>query len=116
MRRIYCNSDVGGTCRRAAAYTSLIYDGAGNIVGSDIYACPSFYRYPKTSDLCDSPLDDINASKGGIMLHELSHATAGTLDIAYVCALIRDKLSPQQRLYNADNYQCMALFVYRYNC
>ncbi|KAL0062451.1 hypothetical protein AAF712_010663 [Marasmius tenuissimus] len=114
-RKIYCNQDPAGICSRAGAYTRVVRSG-GNIVGSDIFACDSFYNFQDTPNVCRQNINDITASKGGVMLHELSHATAGTDDVAYSCNTVQG-LTAQQKLNNADNYQCMALNIYRiYNC
>jgi deuterolysin len=116
VRKIYCNSDPANICSRAAAYTLVVRDGSGKIVGSDIYACESFYSFQSTPNVCTQNIDDINNSLGGVMLHELSHATSGTDDVAYGCRTVQS-LSAAQKKNNADNYQCMALNIYRiYNC
>ncbi|KAL0062457.1 hypothetical protein AAF712_010669 [Marasmius tenuissimus] len=115
-RNIHCNEDPAAACNRAAAYVLFDYDRAGNIIGSDIYTCDVFYRFSDTPDICRMQINDINASRGGIMLHELSHATVRTRDIAYYCQNVQ-RLSPEQKLNNADSYQCMALNIYRLsNC
>ncbi|TFL01365.1 hypothetical protein BDV98DRAFT_507545, partial [Pterulicium gracile] len=62
------------------------------------------------------PIDQIDNSKGGVMLHELPHATSGTTDHICGCRAVQG-ISAAQKRDNADNYQCMALNVYRlFNC
>ncbi|KAJ8089353.1 hypothetical protein PM082_014601 [Marasmius tenuissimus] len=115
-RQIFCNSDPANICSRATAYTLLTYDGQGNIISSDIYTCEGFWGLPDTPQICSMNINDINASKGGVILHELSHATSNTGDIAYYCNTVGN-LSPSDKTNNADNYQCMGLNIYRiYNC
>ncbi|KAK1231136.1 hypothetical protein PQX77_005764, partial [Marasmius sp. AFHP31] len=81
-----------------------------------IYTCEGFWGLPGTPDICRMNINDINNSKGGVILHELSHATANTGDIAYFCNTVGN-LSANDKTNNADNYQCMALNIYRiYNC
>ena len=115
-RQVYCNRDDAGICNRATAYAIIWRNGNGQITQSDIYMCDGFFGLQGTPDVCRQPLDQINNSKGGVMLHEMSHATGGTTDHAYGCGAVQG-LSAQQKFDNADNYQCMSLNVYRlFNC
>lgn len=105
-RQVYCNRDDGGGCDRFAAY---VWNG-------HVYMCDNFFSFQGTPDVCRQPIEQINNSKGGVMLHELSHATGGTADHVYGCQAVQG-LSAQQKGTCADNYQCMALNVYRiFNC
>lgn len=65
---------------------------------------------PKLTDLTlhTEPIEQINNSKGGVMLHELSHATGGTADHVYGCQAVQG-LSAQQKGTCADNYQVRAV-------
>lgn len=114
VRQVYCNQDPAGICNRASAYV-LLYLSGGAITSSDVYICDSFYNFPNTRDVCGWDINNLGYTKGGVMLHELSHATAATTDV-YYCGPVQ-QLSPAEKFNNADNYQCMALHIYRqYNC
>ncbi|KAJ8073646.1 hypothetical protein PM082_011924 [Marasmius tenuissimus] len=114
-RKLYCNQDPANICSQADAYTSLGLSG-GTITSSDIYVCNGWYGYQDTPSICLQPVGGASASKGGIILHELSHATSATDDVAYTCGTVQG-LTAQQKLNNADNYHCMSLFIYRlYSC
>lgn len=111
-RQVYCNRDPANLCNNgAAAYVMLSLSG-GNILASDAYMCNGFFNFQPTGDICKQNIDDINNSRGGVMLHEMSHATAATTDHIYGCRAVRN-LNAQQKLSNADNFQCMALAVWR---
>ncbi|TFK95254.1 hypothetical protein BDV98DRAFT_578033 [Pterulicium gracile] len=119
-RQIYCNRDTAGLCGPQSgviAYAIIVTSG-GNIVGSDIFTCDSFFNNyrPTAQAICPSSVDNLPWSQGGIMLHELSHATAGTTDVAYGCNTNRN-LQHNDKFRNADNYQCLALHNFRlHNC
>ncbi|KAL0058606.1 hypothetical protein AAF712_014702 [Marasmius tenuissimus] len=102
-RKLYCNQDPANICSTSGAYTMLGQSG-GTIYTSDIYACHSFYNFSETPTVCRQNTADITASRGGVMLHELSHATAATDDVAYYCKTVQG-LSAAQKKNNADNYQ-----------
>ncbi|KAG7089446.1 hypothetical protein E1B28_011131 [Marasmius oreades] len=56
------------------------------------------------------------SSRGGIILHELSHAVDGTDDVIYGCTAA-SQLSPADKKRNADSYRCFGLNVYlEWNC
>jgi hypothetical protein len=98
---MYCE-DPRGVCAgngAIVAYTLLLLSG-GNIVGSDIYACNPFWGYPVTHDgTCQGR--EVG-TRGGVMLHELTHAVFAATDI-YGCSTARG-LSDAQKVKNADNY------------
>ncbi|TFL01373.1 hypothetical protein BDV98DRAFT_604672 [Pterulicium gracile] len=97
--QVYCNRDDASVCNRAAA---CVWNG-------NVYMCDNFLTFQE-------PIEQINNSKGGVVLHELSHVSADTTDHAYGCQTVQG-LSTQQKRNNADDYQCMALNVYRIlNC
>ncbi|KAK7042525.1 neutral protease 2 [Favolaschia claudopus] len=114
-RKIFCSGDPANLCGANSgviAYTLVVTSG-GNIVGSDIYMCEYFFTsVGETPGICSGGFDVTQSSKGGVVLHELSHATAGTSDIAYGCTACA-KLGAADKKNNADNYRCMALAIYK---
>ncbi|KAK7001704.1 neutral protease 2 [Favolaschia claudopus] len=91
-RKIYCNKDHASLCGGSGGVIA-----GGKIVGSDhwltrlpkrlIYTCDYlFNNVGSTAGVCSGGFDSTASSKGGVILHELSHATAGTADIAYGCS------------------------------
>lgn len=70
--------------------------------------CDIFYEEVETKELCGSVTVNDRKIRGGTTLHELTHAVAGTEDVGYGCE-DNMKLSPDQALSNADNYNvCLA--------
>lgn len=118
IRNSYCGGDTNGLCAPGTgvvAYTLLYFDENGNIVGSDIYTCENFFTDIPTNSICSDGIGGL-ASKGGVILHELSHATSGTNDIAYGCDTVVS-LSDEDKYNNADNYRCMGEAIYlHYRC
>ncbi|KAJ7589099.1 hypothetical protein C8J56DRAFT_30422 [Mycena floridula] len=117
--RIIGCTDPANLCpgSNVIAYT-LVGTSGGNIVSSDIFMCPSFFTgVGETPQICGSgTFDPTQSSKAGVILHELSHATSGTSDIAYGCSVTAG-LSAADKRNNADNYRCMGLAIYKhYNC
>ncbi|KAF7322005.1 Neutral protease 2 [Mycena kentingensis (nom. inval.)] len=114
-RKIWCNSDPAGLCGANSgviAYTVVVTSG-GQIVGSDIYNCQIFFDSVRnTPSICAQGFDATTSSKGGVILHELSHATSGSNDIAYGCSAASG-LSVANKKNNADNYRCMGLAIYK---
>ncbi|KAJ7091931.1 hypothetical protein B0H15DRAFT_948128 [Mycena belliarum] len=114
-RSIFCSGDPANLCGANSgviAYTLLITQN-GNIIGSDIYLCDFFFNSVGTTpSVCQNGYDSTTSSRGGVVLHELSHATSGTNDIAYGCSACA-RLSPGDKRANADNYRCMGLAIYK---
>ncbi|KAJ6508105.1 hypothetical protein DFH09DRAFT_1436914 [Mycena vulgaris] len=114
-RTIHCTGDPANICGGTGgviAYT-LIVTSNGAIVGSDIYTCDYFFTSVGTTPgICTGGYDATQSSRGGVLLHELSHATAGTADIAYGCTASAS-LSVANKKNNADNYRCMGLAIYK---
>ncbi|KAJ7121241.1 hypothetical protein C8R43DRAFT_74888 [Mycena crocata] len=114
-RTIHCTGDPANLCPAGTgviAYTLVVTSG-GNIVGSDIYVCDNFFTgVGTTAGTCTGGFDVTQSSKGGVILHELSHATAGTSDIAYGCTACAS-LSAANKKNNADNYRCMGLAIHK---
>ncbi|KAG6917772.1 hypothetical protein DXG01_001177 [Tephrocybe rancida] len=111
--------EIAGICGGSGgviAYT-LVGTSNGQIVSSDIYTCDIFFTVVQpTSSVCTGGFDSTTSSRGGVILHELSHATSGTADIAYGCSVTAG-LSAADKRNNADNYRCMGLAIYKhYNC
>ncbi|KAK0441463.1 Metalloprotease [Desarmillaria tabescens] len=78
---------------------------------SDIYFCDLFFTLDSTPGLCYGTVDD-TPTTAGVMLHELTHATSQTIDVAYGCADDQELL-PAEQAVNADNYNCFANEVYK---
>lgn len=112
-RTLYCTDNHGICNQGIIAYTYLLLSD-GNIVGSDIFTCDLFFQYPEThSGICNQ--GNIRDTRGGIIVHELSHAVALTTDV-YGCDAARG-LPDDQKKNNADNYACFSGQVHRdYNC
>ncbi|TFK97218.1 hypothetical protein BDV98DRAFT_658678 [Pterulicium gracile] len=102
-RTIHCNQDPAGICGGAAAYVMLSASGT-NVFSSEMYMCDSWFNFQPTGNICSQPVESINSSLGGVMLHEMSHATSATNDQAYGCSTVNN-LSASQQLGCADNYQ-----------
>ncbi|KAF7315833.1 Neutral protease 2 [Mycena indigotica] len=118
-RTINCNNDPAALCGGnggVIAYTIVVTSG-GKIVGSNIYTCEIFYTLVQpTPSVCTNGFDSTTSSRGGVILHELSHATSGSADIIYGCSNTA-QLSAANKKNNADNYRCMGLAIYKhYNC
>ncbi|KAF8067648.1 hypothetical protein FPV67DRAFT_1780705 [Lyophyllum atratum] len=117
--RIIGCTDPAGICGGSGgviAYT-LVGTSNGQIVSSDIYTCDIFFTVVKpTPSVCTDGFDSTISSRGGVILHELSHATSGTSDLGYGCSVAAG-LSVADKRNNADNYRCMGLSIYKhYNC
>lgn len=50
------------------------------------------------------PIEEVGGSLGGVILHELSHATAATGDHVYGCGAVQG-LRHDLKFTNADNYE-----------
>ncbi|KAJ6583024.1 hypothetical protein DFH09DRAFT_1029491 [Mycena vulgaris] len=114
-RSIHCTGDPANICGGnggVIAYALLVTSN-GVIVGSDIYTCDIFFTSVGTTPgTCSGGYDSTTSSQGGVILHELSHATAGTADITYGCSACAG-LSVADKKNNADNYRCMGLEIYK---
>jgi len=113
VRTLYCK-DTHSVCNAGIiAYTWLVTSGS-NIISSDIFTCDLFFQYPEThSGVCGQ--NNIRDTRGGIIVHELSHAIALTTDV-YGCDAARG-LPDNQKVNNADNYACYSGQIHRdYNC
>jgi len=117
--RIIGCTDPAGICGGnggVIAYTLIVTSG-GAIVQSDIYTCDIFFTVVQpTPSVCTNGFDSTTSSRGGVILHELSHATSLTSDLGYGCSVAAG-LSVANKRNNADNYRCMGLAIYKhYNC
>lgn len=114
--RIIGCTDPAGICGGSGgviAYT-LVATSGGHIVGSDIFTCNIFFTVVKpTPSVCTDGFDSTISSRGGVILHELSHATSGTSDLGYGCSVTAG-LSVANKRNNADNYRCMGLAIYKH--
>ncbi|KAJ6481543.1 hypothetical protein C8R47DRAFT_1134745 [Mycena vitilis] len=99
------------TCDRGAlAHTDYR---AGSTTAVRINFCDLFFTLPHANKVCGDPLNnDDGDSFGGATLHELTHALSGTDDYAYGCAFVSD-LPDNQKIDNAETYDCFAAQAYR---
>ncbi|EEB99879.1 hypothetical protein MPER_00327, partial [Moniliophthora perniciosa FA553] len=66
------------------------------------------------SDLCTGATSvDKRNVRGAIMLHELTHALNGTVDINRHGCPVDEQLDANVQLRNADNYNCFAASVWK---
>ncbi|PFH47136.1 hypothetical protein AMATHDRAFT_43144 [Amanita thiersii Skay4041] len=103
-RTLNCNDPFGACTSGVIAYTV--------ISTTNIYFCSIFFTELPLSSLCTgTPVSSRNI-RGETILHELTHAVAGTEDIVYGCS--NDiALSASNSVRNADNYSCFAAQVYQ---
>ncbi|KAF5384104.1 hypothetical protein D9615_003344 [Tricholomella constricta] len=115
--RVIGCTDPAGICGGGVIAYARIVSSNGQIIGSDIFTCGIFFTAAQpTPSICTGGFDSTLSSRGGIILHELSHATANTGDLGYGCSVAAG-LSTANKRNNADNYRCMALAIYkRYRC
>ncbi|WP_347246576.1 RHS repeat-associated core domain-containing protein, partial [Thermogutta sp.] len=99
-----CESFCTGS-KIAYTWTSPGKPDFSDVFGTDIHICPDFFKKDKLSEV-------------GILLHEMSHIYAGTIDVAYVAApaavggviapiydVPGGMLSTDQRVHNAPSYE-----------
>ncbi|KAL7281891.1 hypothetical protein ACG7TL_003357 [Trametes sanguinea] len=84
---------------------------------TNIFFCDLYYDEVPIARLCQDTSVASRHVRGGTVLHELTHATSGTVDHGYGCsydqALARSH--PARAADNADNYNCFATEVYKRN-
>jgi len=81
------------------AYT--YWQGYGTDTDGQVFYCPSYYQLPEQGSYCHGQ------TQGGTILHEMTHAVAGTDDLGYGYAAA-SQLSTEQALMNADSYTVFA--------
>ncbi|KAK1222803.1 hypothetical protein PQX77_014330 [Marasmius sp. AFHP31] len=82
------------------------------VATTNIYFCPIFFNQVPQTRLCGGGTSVAARNlRGGTMLHEMTHAVAGTDDVVYGCAADRGLSAAQQRI-NADNYNCFGAEVW----
>ncbi|KAL1743486.1 hypothetical protein HDZ31DRAFT_40774 [Schizophyllum fasciatum] len=102
-RELGCN-DPRNSCRRGVlGYTAF--------PSTNVYFCPPFFSEVSTENLCSTTNVNQRNIRGETMLHELTHATSHTHDLAYGCQSVQ-KLSDSSAKRNADSYACFATEVY----
>ncbi|KAF9262249.1 zincin [Marasmius fiardii PR-910] len=116
-RGIYCQQDHADARSYCTNNPGVI---AYTVVGGSvtpIYVCELFFQAGTTPSICDThSYDSTMSSRGGIILHELSHAVFGAADVTYGCDA-SSRLSPADKKRNADSYRCFGLNVYlEWNC
>ncbi|KAI0337151.1 Metalloprotease [Trametopsis cervina] len=105
-RTLNCSDPYGACTSGVIAYTV--------ISTTNVYFCSLFYNEVTTSKLCSGTSVASRNIRGGTTLHELTHATSGTVDVGYGCSYDQSlgSSSPSQAASNADNYNCFATQVY----
>ncbi|KAI0092870.1 Metalloprotease [Irpex rosettiformis] len=105
-RTLNCSDPYGACTSGVIAYTV--------ISTTNVYFCSLFYSEVTTSKLCSGTSVASRNIRGGTVLHELTHATSGTVDVGYGCSYDQSlgSSSPSQAAKNADNYNCFATQVY----
>ncbi|KAK0189683.1 Metalloprotease [Armillaria mellea] len=78
---------------------------------TDIFFCDLFFSLVASSALCSGTVDN-TIPADGVTLHEFTHATSHTIDIAYGCTIVQ-ALLPIEQVDNAENYECFANEVYK---
>ncbi|KAJ7063891.1 Metalloprotease [Mycena amicta] len=82
-----------------------------DVVTTNIYFCGIFFYQEDTDQLCGRTTVEARDVRGGITLHELTHAVAKTDDVVYGCD--EDQaLSDSDAIRNADSFNCFATQVY----
>ncbi|KAF9262350.1 zincin [Marasmius fiardii PR-910] len=112
-RTLDCQDPYDSCQPGVIAYTAISTRNR-NVVSSNVYFCPIFFEEVEQSRLCDggTTVADRNI-RGATVLHELTHATSGTEDVAYGCSSDQRRLSASQSAENADNYNCFASQVWQ---
>ncbi|KAG7095528.1 hypothetical protein E1B28_006265 [Marasmius oreades] len=104
-RTLDCRDALGACTSGVIAYTV--------ISTTNVYFCSIFFQEVAQSRLCDGGTTVAARNiRGATVLHELTHATSGTDDIAYGCSTDRS-LSASQSADNADNYNCFSSQVWQ---
>ncbi|KAK0441491.1 Metalloprotease [Desarmillaria tabescens] len=80
---------------------------------TNIFFCNLFFTLDGSAAICSGSVDD-TVTADGVTLHEFTHATSHTIDVAYGCANDR-ALLPAEQAVNADSYECFANEVYKAN-
>ncbi|ESK90392.1 deuterolysin metalloprotease family protein [Moniliophthora roreri MCA 2997] len=107
QRTIDC-SDPYGYCSSRGWIAYALYAPPGNV-----YVCPPFFSQVPQNDLCTGATTVNNRNqRGAIILHELTHAISGTVDVNYGCP-VDEQLNANDQLRNADNYNCFGAWVWQ---
>ncbi|KAJ6585747.1 Deuterolysin metalloprotease family-domain-containing protein [Mycena capillaripes] len=102
-RTLSCVDSFGACSSGVIAYTV--------ISTTNIYFCSLFFNEVTTNNLCSSTSVASRNIRGGTVLHELTHAVAGTDDVTYGCAADQ-ALSDANAIRNADNFNCFTTQVW----
>ncbi|KAF9263166.1 zincin [Marasmius fiardii PR-910] len=102
---IYCQPFPAGRNVDCTGLNALTRTPSGNI-----YLCPPWYNLADQSALCTQ--SGLASTRSGTIVHEMSHAEAGTHDYNGSCSGSKG-LSPADALENATTYSCFAREVYK---
>ncbi|KAL0569165.1 hypothetical protein V5O48_012805 [Marasmius crinis-equi] len=103
-RTLSCTADPGACQDGVIAYTA--------VATTNVYVCSIFFQEVSQSALCSGQTTVAARNiRGATVLHELTHATSGTVDITYGCSADQ-ALSAAIQQSNADNYNCFASEVW----
>ncbi|KAI9059070.1 Metalloprotease [Trametes sanguinea] len=83
----------------------------------NVFFCDLYYDEVPITRLCQDTSVASRHVRGGTVLHELTHATSGTVDHGYGCGydMSLARYHPAWAAENADNYNCFATEVYKRN-
>ncbi|KAH9887669.1 Metalloprotease [Cubamyces lactineus] len=106
-RTLNCADPYGACTSGVIAYTVTST--------TNVYFCSLFYSEVTTSRLCSGTSVASRNIRGGTVLHELTHATSGTVDVGYGCSYDQSlgQSNPREAAENADNYNCFATQIYQ---
>lgn len=98
-------SDPYDTCSRAIAYT--------HHEDKTIYFCSGFFELKSPQSLCKGNTVNKRNLRGGVAIHELSHALELAHDLKYGCPESQG-LSDPDKIQNADNFEVRSTCLVAY--
>ncbi|KAL0581664.1 hypothetical protein V5O48_000365 [Marasmius crinis-equi] len=104
-RTLSCTDALGACSAGVIAYTATST--------TNVYVCSIFFQELSQNALCTGQTTVAARNiRGATILHELTHATSGTVDVTYGCSADQSLSAANQRS-NADNYNCFASQVWQ---
>lgn len=105
-RKIGCTDTAGGCTAGVRAYAFVAFP-------NNIVFCPHFFDIQvPVSAVCGAVTVNARRVRGGIAIHELSHAVVKTKDYSYGCPSNQQLIASRQ-IANADNYHCFTTQLYK---